>query len=105
METIEVIKIEVLATNELSVTPAVNWNDFFQFIYRTATGVTWNENEQCFMSPIPREWSHFDWYANIVDSVVSEMGVKLIITPNTKWHNISQDLQNEITKYESKQST
>ena len=100
MENIEITKIEVLASNELSVTPIVNWNDFFQFIYRTATGVVWNDKNQCFMSPIPKDWSHFDWYANIVASVISEMGVKLIITPETKWLNIPKSLQEEIKNYD-----
>ncbi len=105
MVNIGIIKVEVLITKELLVTPVVSWNNFFQFIYRTSTGVKWNEKEQCFMSPIPKDWSHFDWYSNIVDSVISEMGVNLIITPKTKWHNISTNLQNKITSYKSKQDT
>ncbi len=105
MENIEIIKIEMLATKELSVTPISNCNDTFQFIYRAATGVTWNEKMQYFMSPIPREWSHFDWYVNIVNSVASEIGVNLLITPKTKWHNIPNELQDKIISYEPKQST
>ena len=105
METLEISKIEILSTNELSITPATNSNEFFKFIYRAATDVIWNEKEQCFMSPIPKEWSHFDWYANIVDSVISEIGVNLVITPTTKWLNVSQNLQDKITSYESVQST
>ena len=100
MDNIEITKVEVLATNELSVTPVINWNDFFQLIYRTATGVVWNERNQCFMSPVPKEWSHFDWYANIVTSVISEMGVNLIITPETKWLNVPERLKKEIIKYD-----
>jgi hypothetical protein len=100
MDNVEIIKVEVLATNELSVTPVINWNDFFQFIYRTATGVVWYEKDQCFISPVPKEWSHFDWYANIVTSVISEMGVNLIITPETKWLNVPEDLKKEIIKYD-----
>jgi hypothetical protein len=105
MEDIEITNIELLNTNELSVKPAVNWNNSFQFIYRTATGVIWNEKTQCFMSPIPKEWSHLDWYANIVTSVLSEMGVNLIITPNTNWLNMPEDLQNEITNYVPENNT
>ena len=29
MKNIEIIKVEALVSNELSVTPAANWNDFF----------------------------------------------------------------------------
>jgi len=105
MENIEIITIEVLASNELSVTPIVNWNDFSQFIYRAATGVAWSDKNQCFMSPIPKERSLFDWYGNIVTSVISEMGVKLIITPETKWLNVPQKLQEEIENYDSTKNT
>ena len=105
MENIEITKIEVLPSNELSVTPIVNWNDFFQFIYRTATGVSWNDKDQCFMSPAPKEWSHFDWYVNIVTSVISEMGVNLTITPDTKWLNVPESLKNEISNYEPSNNT
>jgi hypothetical protein len=99
MENIEITKIEVMPSNEISVTPITNWNNLFQFIYRTATGVVWNEKNLCFMSPAPKESSHYDWYANIVTSVISEMGVNLIITPEAKWINVPKNLQEEITNY------
>ena len=105
MEIIEITKLEVIDTNELSVTPIINWNNFFQFIYRTATGVKWNEKDQCFMSPIPKDWSHLDWYKNIVTSVASEMGVRLIITPKTKWLNVPNCLKEEIEKYDPNVNT
>lgn len=105
MEEIEITEIVVLESGEIRVTPIFNWNDIFQFIYRTATGVVWNEASQSFMSPTPREWSLFDWYKNIVGSVVSEMGVLLKVTPNTKWHNVPQELQNKIEGYVSEINT
>ncbi len=100
MENIEIIKIEIDDLGKLSVTPILNWNNLFQFIYRTATGVQWIENSKCFMSPVPKEWSHLDWYANIVTSVISEMGVKLKVTPDTEWFNVPDSLKLEIMKYD-----
>ena len=99
MEEIEITKIAVLESGEIRVTPVLNWNDFFQFIYRTATGVTWNETSQSFMSPAPQDWSLFDWYKNIVSSVTSEMGVLLKVTSKTEWHNVPQALQKKIENY------
>ena len=96
MEEIEITEIAVLATGEIRVTPVVNWNDFFQFIYRTATGVVWNETNQSFMSPVPKDWTVFDWYKNIVGSVISEMGVLLKVTPKTQWHNVPNNLMQQI---------
>lgn len=99
MEEIEISEIAVMETGEVRVTPIINWNDLFQFIYRTATGVEWNESAQCFMSPAPRDWSQFDWYANIVSSVASEMGVVLKVTQKTKWVNVAKELQGDIEAY------
>lgn len=99
MDDIEITNVKILPTNELSVTPVSDSNDNFQFIYRAATGVTWNDDEQCFMSPAPKEWSYFDWYKNIIATVFSEMGINLIITPQTKWEDIPAGLQREIKEY------
>ena len=99
MEEIEISEIAVTETGEIQVTHIINWKDLFQFIYRTATGVEWNEKSQCFMSPAPRDWSLFDWYANIVGSVASEMGVVLKVTQNTKWCNVPKELQGDIEAY------
>ena len=57
------------------------------------------------MSPVPKEWSHFDWYANIVTSVISKMGVKLIITSETQRFNIPKNLQEEIINYDLSNNT
>jgi hypothetical protein len=100
MENIEITKIEIDESGKLLVTPIINWNDFFQFIYRAATGVRWNENSKCFVAPVPKEWSQFDWYANIVTSVRSENGVNLKITPRTKWLNVPDSLKVKIMNYD-----
>jgi len=92
----EIIRIELHKSGELSVTPINNWNNLFHLIYRTATGVKWNEKSQCFMSPVPREWSYLDWYANIVTSVQSEIGVNLKVTKKTEWLNVPKELKKEI---------
>jgi hypothetical protein len=99
MEEIKITEISVLGSGEIRVTPIINWNDFFQFIYRTATGVVWCESSKSFMSPVPRDWSLFDWYKNIVGSVISEMGVLLTITSDTQWHNVPIELQQKIESY------
>ena len=105
MEEIEITKMAVLESGAIRVTPVLNWNNCFQFIYRTATGVTWNETSQSFMSPAPQDWSLFDWYKNIVSSVTSEMGVLLKVTANTDWHNVPQELRQKIENHVSETNT
>ena len=99
MKEIEITKISILESGELSVTPIINWNSSFQYIYRTATGVVWNESSKSFMSPVPNDIPLISWYQNIISSVISELGVLLIITSNSQWHNVSKELQQEIESY------
>lgn len=99
MEYVPIKRIEVTESGELLVTPvenAANAKELYPFIYRTATGVSWNEPKQSFASPVPREWSYFQWFANIVSSAVSELGVRLVVTPSTQWVNVPNDLQNQL---------
>jgi hypothetical protein len=99
MKTIEITKIEILKSGKLVVTPVENWNNLFQFIYRTATGVDWDEETKSFIAPSSKEWSYFDWYANIVTSVISELGVNLKTTQKTEWQNVPEELKEDIASY------
>jgi hypothetical protein len=69
----------------------------FTLIYRTATEVHW-DNEGLFLySPKPKDWTYLQWYKHIIN-VAEDCNCKLIITENTKWKNISEELKNEISK-------
>jgi len=96
MKSVDITEISILETGELLVKPKENKDNIFQFIYRTATGVNWDEQSQCFKTPKPKEWSYQDWYENIISSVIDEIGIELKITSNTKYYNISNNLKESI---------
>ena len=91
---IEIIKVEVTNDKKLLVTPVFDKEkseSLYQFIYRMATGAYWNNEKQSFSSPVPREWSYFQWFENIVYCAKSELGISLVITAKTDWINVPDE--------------
>ena len=72
----------------------------FTLIYRTATEVHWDNNGLFLYSPKPREWTYFDWFRQITGVTETECSCKLILTDETKWTNISDELQRKIIEYQ-----
>lgn len=72
----------------------------FKLIYRTATEVHWDNNELFLYSPKPREWTYFHWFRQITAVTETECSCKLILTDETKWINISDELKLQIIEYQ-----
>jgi hypothetical protein len=70
--------------------------EVFTLIYRTATEVHWENKEQFLYSPKPREWTYLDWFKHILSVTETECNCKLVLTENTKWTNISEELKRQI---------
>lgn len=98
MDTVDITKISVDSEGRIRVVPAHNPSKMFRFVYRAAMGPEWDEEMQDFYSPIPKEWSHSDWFSQILAAVKSEMGVSLKIVPSTVWENVPTDQRQEIEK-------
>lgn len=73
----------------------------FPLIYRAAMEVQWDEEANVLWAPKRGDWSYPDWFKQVVASVESEYGTTLRLNEKTKWSNISEDLQKEITKASS----
>lgn len=67
----------------------------FPYIYREAMEVSWEPATAVLFGPAPREWSYVDWFVQI-RSAASEQGVHLVIGPNTRWHDVPDELRVEI---------
>ena len=68
----------------------------FEFIYRDASGVDWDDKEKFLYSPKPSELSYFDWFRQIILATKGEYGCELKITSETKWTNIPDKLKTQI---------
>ena len=68
----------------------------FALIYRMAKEVYWDDKGLFLYSPEPREWTYFDWYKHIIKVAKDECGCKLVLSEQTLWINIANDLRKEI---------
>jgi hypothetical protein len=67
----------------------------FEFIYREAMEVHWNEDKGRLYGPPPRRWSYLQWYNQIIKAA-HEQGVNLRLHAETTWSDVPGDLKDEI---------
>lgn len=91
----KILRVEIDDSGRLHLTPEISR---FTLVYRTATGVHWDNDKKTLYSPKPREWSYLDWFLHITGVVKTECSIKLELTENTEWINIPDELKKEITK-------
>jgi hypothetical protein len=71
----------------------------FQYIYRAAAEVNWDEKKKVLFSPKQTDWSnwsYYQWYIHIIEIAKSECDCRLYLTNRTKWTNIQHDLKQQI---------
>ena len=68
----------------------------YQYIYREAAGVYWDETRHGFKSTELKEWSCSKWFSHIVDIVKSGLGVELQLSDNVSWEGIPEKDKDEI---------
>ena len=71
----------------------------FPLIYRTATEVHWDTTNLSLYSPKPREWTYFDWYKHIIRVVENECNYQLVLSDDTIWVNIYEELRMDIIRF------
>ena len=92
-----ITKIEVNDAKELLLSLDGNGDEIYQFVYRAAAGVYWDQENHGFKStPMKKDWSCFQWYNQIVSVVKSELGVELILSKNISCENLSENDKAEI---------
>ena len=83
-------KVVVTDANELFLGLESNGKSMYQYIYREASGVYWDENYHGFKSTPLKEWSHSKWFSHIVSLVKSSLGVELQLSKKATWCNIPE---------------
>jgi hypothetical protein len=89
-------KIEVLDTGELLLGIEGQGKPLYQYVYREAAGVYWDQDRQGFKSTPMNEWSCSQWFKQIVEVVRSGLGVYLILGTNVVWLNVPEQQKAEI---------
>jgi len=70
----------------------------YQYVYREAAGVYWDQNRYGFKSTPMKEWSCSQWFKQIVEVVRSGVGVELKLGPNVVWLNVPEQQKAEIQR-------
>ncbi|MBQ20766.1 MAG: hypothetical protein CMD31_08420 [Flavobacteriales bacterium] len=67
----------------------------YQYVYREAAGVYWDEIQKAFKSTPMNEWTISEWFLHIKDIVKSGLNVELKVDTNVDWRSIPNE---EITR-------
>lgn len=97
MTTDKILEIDIDDKERLFIKPQV---EQFEFIYRDASGVNWDNTEKVLYSPKPNELTYFDWFRQILLATNGEYGCVLQITDKTKWTNITDELKQQIIEHQ-----
>jgi hypothetical protein len=95
MNTSHIRKVSVLDDGCLAIFPE-SANASYQYIYREASGVYWDQERACFKSTPPKEWSLQKWYQQIVSVVSSGLGLQLILTGDTEYESNQEGFEKSI---------
>jgi hypothetical protein len=96
MESETINKIELMDSGELLLGLEGNGKPMYQYIYREAAGVYWDENLHGFKSTELKEWSCSKWFSHIVGIVKSGLDVELSLSSKATWKNIPEKDKEEI---------
>lgn len=93
MTTDNIIEIGIDNNEKLYIKPETK---NFEFIWRDASEIGWDDMKEVLYSPKPKEWTYFDWYRQIILAAKSEYGCQLVLTEKTQWINIPDELKEQI---------
>lgn len=95
MENIGITKVCVLKDKRLAIFPD-KFSNSFQYVYREAAEVYWDNDLNCFVSPVPREWNYTNWYKHIISTVLSGLNIKLNLKEDTEISGNIPEFKTEI---------
>jgi hypothetical protein len=95
MDTTPILKVAVLNDGRIAVFPESRKAEY-QYVYREAAGVYWDQILGCFHSTSPREWTPQKWYQHIVAIVKTGVGIQMVLTPETKYESTQEGFEDAI---------
>lgn len=96
MNSEEISKVEILKNGEMLLVLASGGKPMYQYIYREAADVYWDNERKAFTAPAPSTWSHADWYWHIVSIAASGLGLSLKLSESPAWVNVPESTKAEI---------
>ncbi len=93
MQTDAIAEIGIDSERRLCVRPTTAE---FPFIFRAAMQVGWESQGSFLYSPTPKEWSHLQWFEQIIAAAKAEYGCHLVITQSTIWRGVEPEVRRTI---------
>lgn len=90
MKTEFVNKIVLNGNNELFLILESNGNPMYQYVYREAAGVYWDDVQKGFKSTPIMEWTITEWYLHIKEIIKTSLNIDLILSEDLIWDNIPE---------------
>lgn len=92
----QIEEVIVDALGHLQVRPQLSSGNDYSFIYRDASGITWLPDRGVLAAREPDRWEAFELFSQIVQAVRNEYGEYLVVSPQTRWTNVSTELRAKI---------
>jgi len=89
-------RISITEAGELLLSLESGGREMYQYIYREAAGVYWDQQMKGFKSTPLRGWSCSQWFLHIVSVAKLGLAIELNLSPDTIWKDIPQSAINEI---------
>ena len=90
--------ITVNDSGELLLSVESSGKSMYQYIYREAAGVYWDQEHCGFKSTPVTDWSYSKWFSHLVSVVNSGLGVELLLSKQVQWINVPENDQREIVQ-------
>jgi hypothetical protein len=89
---------EILVDDQghLLVRPTIPEVDY-DLIYRAAAGIRWEAKLQAFVAYEPDRWEHAMLFQQIVMAVRNEYGDCLLVSNETRWTNVPDEIRKTIS--------
>ncbi|KQN75302.1 hypothetical protein ASF04_04235 [Duganella sp. Leaf61] len=92
-----VSNIEIAADGSLLVVGLESGvSQSYQYVYRAAAGVYWDDNVRAFKLDTKNDKRFAHWFAHVCKVLEEEMNVRLHLGNRTAWTNVPNDVRSEI---------
>ncbi len=97
MTRVEITEVSIAKDGRLLVCPSLPAGESFEFVYRAARGASWDADLHALYTEAPKTSSYPERFRHIVEAVASEYGRELVLTDETKWHEVPSDVRRSIS--------
>ncbi len=93
-----VLNIEIAIGGELLLRLANRERPSYQYVYRAAAGVYWDQKQHAFKFSARAGDDYVKWFAPILKILEDEMGLQLRLSEEVKWTNIADEAKEKILR-------